>query len=70
MENFLTKVAWVMAVIGSIATIINFIRFIWLRGIDEEEQVRAFYGLARKQVKSYTVPWAIVTVVAFIWIYR
>ena len=70
MEGFITNLAWCVAVIGAIATLINVAYFIALHGTEAGERKLAMYRIIGITPQTYVVPWAIATIVAFLWIYR
>lgn len=70
MESFITKLAWVTAIVGTIATLINLGYFIYLYGTDDGERTLALYRMAKKPIKTRTLQWLAITGVAVLWICR
>lgn len=70
MEGFFTNLAWFAAVVGIIGVLFNAAYFIALHGTEAGERKLAMYRVIGTTPQTYVTPWAIVTIVAFMWIYR
>ena len=70
MEGFITNLAWCAAVVGIIGVLVNAAYFIMLHGTEAGRRRLALCRVLGIKHRTYVIPWAIVTIVDFMWIYR